>query len=479
MRYFSILLFAFSCAPDPSESLLSQQDEMMDLAITVIFAADKDVQYVLYKDQTFKERLQNTFYADTLSAKNDTVYFPLDEPSKLVYGYVPLELDRQTLLIAAGDTIHIAMKDSQTEFYKFHQGKKEDIRWTESNILPDNTLFKEKEALRVVFVREKQAGELVFLEPNTDRRDRWHEHVVAYISTIERYYGELIDSLRVAGGDENAIFMDILKRRQFLELSSLSDVVNDSALTERLYSREYINADYLNNRYLNLAMSIYFRKRYAYSKDIILTEAYDEGFSKYPEEMRRFFKVQALQSMIIKKYNRDVILDYVSRYKDEFGSILPLAPMLTEIEYGTVADHDLILQDRLGKVVKWGDLRKQWEGKIIYVDFWASWCGPCLRAIPFSKELQKQLLNQEVVFVYLALNDKEEAWGDMSKKYQIEENNYLIMNSRSSKFIAQTNLDAIPRYMIYDRNGQLIHQDAPGPDQKEALEIISSYLKGH
>ena len=84
-----------------------------------------------------------------------------------------------------------------------------------------------------------------------------------------------------------------------------------------------------------------------------------------------------------------------------------------------------------------------------------------------------------MVFVYLALNDKEEAWEDMSKKYQIEENNYLIMNSRSSKFIAQTNLDAIPRYMIYDRNGQLIHQDAPGPDQKEALEIISSYLKGH
>lgn len=65
----------------------------------------------------------------------------------------------------------------------------------------------------------------------------------------------------------------------------------------------------------------------------------------------------------------------------------------------------------------------------------------------------------------------------MSKKHQIEENNYLILNPKSSKFISQTNLNAIPRYMIYDRNGQLIHQDAPGPEQKVALEVLTSYLK--
>jgi len=66
----------------------------------------------------------------------------------------------------------------------------------------------------------------------------------------------------------------------------------------------------------------------------------------------------------------------------------------------------------------------------------------------------------------------------MSQKQQIEENNYLILNSRSSKFITQTKLEAIPRYMIYDKNGQLSHQDAPGPDQKVVLEVLS-YLQNH
>ena len=63
----------------------------------------------------------------------------------------------------------------------------------------------------------------------------------------------------------------------------------------------------------------------------------------------------------------------------------------------------------------------------------------------------------------------------MSKKYEIEENNYFIVNSKSSEFISQTNLNAIPWYMVYDRNGRLVHQDAPGPDQKEALGVLISY----
>ena len=222
---------------------------------------------------------------------------------------------------------------------------------------------------------------------------------------------------------------------------------------------------------------MFFRKNFIFKKDVTLTEAYDKGFTQYPDEMRRFFKTQTLQAMVLKKHDRDIILTYVDKYEKEFGTVTPLESILEEIEYGTVADHDLILRDGFGKDVKWDALRQQWQGKIIYVDFWASWCAPCLRAIPFSKELQKQLLNQDVVFVYLALNDKEEAWRDMSRKYQITENNYLILNPKSSKFISQTNLDAIPRYMIYDRSGQLIHQDAPGPEQKEALEVLTSYLK--
>jgi thiol-disulfide isomerase/thioredoxin len=293
--------------------------------------------------------------------------------------------------------------------------------------------------------------------PNVERKDEWSDRLEDYIEVVDKYYGLLLDSLSQTDGTEDALYRDILVRRQYFELFSLNDVVNDPTLSRRLNSSNYINIDNLKNRYLDHVISLFFHKNFMSNKDLTLTEAYDEGFIQYPKEMRRFFKTQALQSMIIKKHDRDIILTYVERYEKEYGTVTPLEPILEEIEYGTVADHDLILQDQLGKELKWEALRQQWKGKFIYVDFWASWCAPCIRAIPFSKVLQKQLKNQDVVFVYLALNDEKKAWTVMSEKQQLGENNYLIINSRSSRFISQTGLDAIPRYMIYDRNGKLIH----------------------
>ena len=477
MRYLTILLFTSACASDPSSESFSVKNDNVNPAITAIFKSDSNASYILSRDQTFEERLQRKPKADTLSAEVDTIHFPLDEEVQLVYGRVPLSLDRQTLLVRAGDTVHIDIGAGKVDIYKLKRNKKENALWSERDVLPANSLFKEKEAMRSVFLTEQPAGEMIFLMPNMERKDDWSAHLEDYIKVIDEYYGRLLDSLSRIDGKEEVLYRDILRRAQYLELSSLHDVVNDSVLSSKLNSSEYISLDNFKNRYLNNIIYKFFHKNFMFNNDVTLTEAYDEGFTQYPDEMRRFFKTQALQSMIVKKHDRDIVLTYVERYEKEYGTITPLETILKEIEYGAVADHDLILQDQLGKEIKWEALRQQWQGKFIYVDFWASWCAPCLRAIPFSKELQKQLLNREVVFVYLALNDEEEAWRNMSKKHQIEENNYLILNPKSSKFISQTNLDAIPRYMIYDRNGQLIHPDAPGPEQKEALEVLTSYLK--
>lgn len=474
-RYLTLLFFFSACAADHAEEVILTQEKDTAPHITVIFQSDTGGLYTLSKDQTFEERLQNIPSTDTLSGQHDTLLFSLDEPIQLVYGMTPLKLDQQTLLVRNGDTIHIGIENNKAAI-KRRSGNKEEVLWTESMVLPDNALYRKMEALRAVFVTESE-GEVKFLMPNTKRKNEWDSRSKDYIKVIDEYYAQLIDSLSLTGIAENVLYKNMLQWKQFLELSSLNDVIKDAGLSERLSSPEYINVPNFNNRYLNSILTHYFHRNYAFNKDISLTEAYKEGFTKYPEEIRRSFKTQTIQSMIVKKHDRDMVLNYVDSYKDEFGTVTPLETFLAEIEYGTVADHDLILQDHLGKEIKWEALRKTWEGKIIYLDFWASWCAPCLRAMPYSKELQKQLINQEVVFVYLALNDKEKAWKEASQKYRLSENNYLILNSRSSRFISQTNLNAIPRYMIYDQNGQLINQDAPGPEQKEALEILNSYLE--
>lgn len=243
MRYFIFVLFALACASDPSSESSSAKNEHINPAITLIFKSDSDAPYILSRDQTFEERLQEKPNVDTLSAGRDTIHFPLDEEVQLVYGRVPLQLDRQTLLVRAGDTVHIDIVAGKADIYKLKRNKKENALWSESDILPANSLFKEKEALRSVFITEQPAGEVVFLMPNMERKDEWIERLEEYIKVIDKYYARLLDSLSQIDGKEDVLYRGILRRTQYFELSSLNDVVGDSALTRRLNSSKYINLD--------------------------------------------------------------------------------------------------------------------------------------------------------------------------------------------------------------------------------------------
>lgn len=124
------------------------------------------------------------------------------------------------------------------------------------------------------------------------------------------------------------------------------------------------------------------------------------------------------------------------------------------------------------------------KGKIIYIDFWASWCKPCrkeMKNIPLVHELYK-----DVLFIYLSVELDEKKWLEASKKENInnEKYNLLILKMKrtpdfklSAKFDLSTN-GGIPHYMIFNKKGELVNRDAPRPSEKEKLIAeFEKYLK--
>lgn len=119
------------------------------------------------------------------------------------------------------------------------------------------------------------------------------------------------------------------------------------------------------------------------------------------------------------------------------------------------------------------------KGKVVFVDFWASWCAPCRAAMPSSRKLKENYKGKEVVFVYISIDTDFEKWKNASGKEKLSENdnNFLGINYPHALFYKGLQLKTIPRYLIYDKNGKLVHQNAPTPESKEIKEELNKYLE--
>lgn len=116
------------------------------------------------------------------------------------------------------------------------------------------------------------------------------------------------------------------------------------------------------------------------------------------------------------------------------------------------------------------------KGKWLYVDFWASWCAPCRKTMPYSRRLKEEFKNKNVSFIYFALNDNKQNWKKAIIKDSIQQSqNYFIENSNTSKVIEKLFIKTIPHYIIFNPNGKIVNGYAKRPG-KGAKEQLNSYM---
>ena len=124
----------------------------------------------------------------------------------------------------------------------------------------------------------------------------------------------------------------------------------------------------------------------------------------------------------------------------------------------------------IGQILEWH------KGEIILIDFWASWCQDCIKAMPKTKELVAK--NPNVTVLYFSVDKEEAAWKKGIAQHGLSNKEHFWFDEGwKNTFNNEIELDWIPRFMILDKKGNIALHSAISPEDPEIQETIDRLSK--
>lgn len=127
--------------------------------------------------------------------------------------------------------------------------------------------------------------------------------------------------------------------------------------------------------------------------------------------------------------------------------------------------------DIKGKLISLSDFK----GKYVYIDVWATWCGPCKAEAPHFEELKKIFKGKNIVFISVSVDDTKEPWEKMVTEKQLSDIQ-IFASGWSSSITKDYLINSIPRFLLIDRDGKILDSNADRPSGK--IADILSKLEG-
>ena len=106
-----------------------------------------------------------------------------------------------------------------------------------------------------------------------------------------------------------------------------------------------------------------------------------------------------------------------------------------------------------------------YRGKLIYLHFWATWCGPCLEEIPSLNKLAENLSGKPIEIINICLDDEYEKWETIIENEKLKGINLICVGSWAADLQEKYSVRGIPHYAIIDADGLIISENCERPDK--------------
>lgn len=167
----------------------------------------------------------------------------------------------------------------------------------------------------------------------------------------------------------------------------------------------------------------------------------------------------------MEKYGKYLITPSLKKQAEARGSELyarrPGAPAV-----------DFTYPDTEGKIVSLSDFR----GKVVLIDVWATWCGPCREELPHLKKLEKEMHGKDVVFMSISVDAARDklTWLDFIEEEQLGGVQLLAAEGDVLKKVY--NVTSIPHFIVISKDGKIVSARAPRPSEPELKEMLEAEL---
>jgi thiol-disulfide isomerase/thioredoxin len=192
----------------------------------------------------------------------------------------------------------------------------------------------------------------------------------------------------------------------------------------------------------------------------------------YDKDLRQ---IAALSEVFKKRFPQ-------SKFNQEIDQkVNSLRQMLAQNESNT----DIVVLKDYDKIQSVYDVIAKYKGKVVYLDVWGTWCGPCKEELKFMPQLKSAFTNKDVIFLYLDMDeeDRDAIWKEFIKVngltgVHFRKNRQTIAPLWKELLAdAQDKAEYYPQYFIFDKEGKVAVSKALRPSDKEALyQQINSVL---